>query len=161
MPACPFREISVPAQANNIALLLCRLLIASLYLPSGIGKAMNLAPFTTMLRDKGVPYPEVLAVISVAGEILLPIMLILGLAPRLTALAMIGFTIVATAISHRYWTFTDPALRQGQYLNFYKNAAIIGGLCAYFAAGAGGWTLKRLAQRGPAPAPSRKRAGRR
>lgn len=151
----------MPAAANNLALLLCRVLIAALYLPSGIGKAMNLAPFTAMLRDKGVPSPEVLAVIGVAGEVLAPIALILGLAPRLTALVLIGFTIVATAISHRYWIFADPAVRQGQNLNFYKNVAIIGGLCAYFAAGAGDWTLKHLARREPAPAPARKKPVRR
>ena len=149
------------ASANNLALLLSRILIAALYLPSGIAKAMNLAPFTAMLRDKGVPLPEVLAVIGVAGEVLVPIALILGLAPRVTALVLIGFTLVATAISHRYWTFTDPSLRQSQYLNFYKNLAIIGGLCAYFAAGAGEWTLKRLARGDPAPAPARKKPARR
>jgi putative oxidoreductase len=149
----------VPAQANNLALLLCRLLIASLYLPTGLGKVANLAPFVAMLRDNGLPYPEVFAVVGVTAEVLAPIALILGLAPRLTAIVMIGFTLVATAISHRSWTFTDPVLRQGQYLNFYKNMAIIGGLCAYFAAGAGDWSLRALTRRDAAP--SRKQPSRR
>jgi putative oxidoreductase len=149
----------VPAQANNLALLLCRLLIASLYLPTGLGKVANLAPFVAMLRDNGLPYPEVFAVVGVTAEVLAPIALILGLAPRITAIVMIGFTLVATAISHRYWTFTDPVLRQAQYLNFYKNMAIIGGLCAYWAAGAGDWTLRGLTRRDASPArkqPSRR-----
>lgn len=143
-------------QANNLALLLSRLLIASLFLPTGIGKLWNLAPFTGMLRDKGLPYPEVLAILGVAAEIVAPIALILGLAPRLTALALIVFTAVATLISHRYWTFTDPAARQGQYLNFYKNVAIMGGLFAYAVAGAGAWSLPGLVRRGGAASSSGK-----
>jgi putative oxidoreductase len=149
----------VPALANNLALLLSRLLIASLFLPSGIGKLLGLAAFTAMLRDKGVPFPGPVAIISAATEILAPIALILGVAPRLTALVLIAFTAVATLLNHRYWTFADPAARMGQYLNFYKNLAIVGGLFAYFASGPGEWSLRRLLGRDTAP-PKRKPARR-
>jgi putative oxidoreductase len=50
---------------------------------------------------------------------------------------MIAFVAVATAISHRYWEFTDAAARRAQEINFYKNIGIIGGLLFYFGAGAG------------------------
>jgi putative oxidoreductase len=149
----------VPAQANNLALLMSRLLIASLFLPSGIGKLWNLGPFTAMLRDKGVPFSSGMAIVSVATEILGPIALILGVAPRLTATVLIAFTAVATLLNHRYWTFADPIVRQAQYLNFYKNLAIIGGLFAAWAAGPGDWSLRGLIRR-EAPAAKKKTARR-
>jgi putative oxidoreductase len=149
----------VPAHANNLALLLSRLLIASLFLPSGIGKLWNLGPFTAMLRDKGVPASSAMAIVGVAAEILAPIALILGVAPRLTAIALIVFTLAATLINHRYWTFTDPAARAAQSLNFYKNLAITGGLLAFWASGPGAWSLRGLLGRGAPPA--KKKAARR
>jgi putative oxidoreductase len=149
----------VPASANSLFLLLSRLLIAALFLPSGIGKLSNLGPFTAMLRDKGVPFSSGMAIVSVATEILGPIALILGVVPSITALVLIAFTAVATLLNHRYWTFTDPTVRTGQFLNFYKNLAIIGGLFAYAANGPGAWSLRGLLGR-EAPAPKRKAARR-
>jgi putative oxidoreductase len=43
-------------RANDALLLLGRLLMAALFLPSGVGKAMNFAPFAASLADKGLPY---------------------------------------------------------------------------------------------------------
>lgn len=126
---------------NNALLFLGRLLMAALFLPSGIGKAMNFAGFSASLAEKGLPYPEVLAGAAVAAEILGPIALILGVVPGLTSLMLIGFVIVATGISHRYWDFADAAARRGQEISFFKNVGIVGGLMFYWAAGAGTWVL--------------------
>jgi putative oxidoreductase len=75
-------------------------------------------------------------VLGVAAEILGPVELILGVAPRLTALLLIGFTLVASLISHSFWTFADAAQVARQQTQFFKNLAIIGGLLFYFVSGA-------------------------
>jgi putative oxidoreductase len=72
-----------------------------------------------MLAGKGLPYPEILASLGVAAEILGPVALILGAAPHLTALLLIAFTLVATLISHSFWEFTEAA-RQAQQIQFFK-----------------------------------------
>jgi putative oxidoreductase len=133
---------------NDTALLLGRLLVAALFLPSGISKAMGFGAFAASLAGKGLPYSEIWAAAAVAIEVLGPIALILGVAPRATALALIAFVIVATATTHRYWEFTDAAARRAQEINFYKNIGIVGGLLFYFAAGAGAWSVagRRLGQ---------------
>ncbi len=130
------------ARVDDLALLLGRLLIAALFLPSGISKLMTFSQFAASLGQRGVPYPDVLAGLGVAVEVLGPIALILGIWPRLTALAMIAFVASATLVSHRYWEFTDEAARRAQEINFYKNLGIIGGLLFYFAAGSGAFALR-------------------
>jgi putative oxidoreductase len=136
---------------NDAALLIGRFLLAGLFLPSGISKAMGFAAFSASLTAKGLPYADAWAVAAVVIEVLGPIALILGVVPRWTALALIAFVIMATATSHRYWEFADAAARRAQEINFYKNAGILAGLLFYFVSGAGawsvaGWRLGRAAQ---------------
>jgi putative oxidoreductase len=132
------------SRINDAVLLMARLAVAALFLPAGIGKLSNLAGFTAMLAGKGVPYPDLFAVLGVAAEILGPIALILGVAPRLTAVLLVGFTLVASLISHSFWTFADAAQAAQQQTQFLKNLAIIGGLLFYFVSGAGAFSLPSL-----------------
>jgi len=111
-----------------------------LFLPSGISKLLGFAGFAASLGTKGLPYPEAWATAAVAIEVLGRIALILGVAPRWTALALIAFVIMATATSHRYWEFTEAAARRAQEVNFYKNAGVLAGLLFYFVSGAGAWS---------------------
>jgi putative oxidoreductase len=129
-------EILVPSRTNDTVLLRAHLAVAALFLPAGIGKLSNLAGFTAMLTSKDVLFPDLLAVLGVAAEILGPVELILGVSPRLTALLLIGFTLVASLISHSFWTFADAAQVARQQTQFLKNLAIIGGLLFYFVSGA-------------------------
>ena len=54
--------------------------------------------------------------------------LALGLAPRLSALALAGSLVPTTLAGHAYWTIDDPAVRKVQRIHFHKNMALIGGL---------------------------------
>jgi uncharacterized membrane protein YphA (DoxX/SURF4 family) len=54
--------------------------------------------------------------------------LALGLAPRLSALALAGSLVPTTLAGHAYWTIEDPAARKLQRIQFHKNLALIGGL---------------------------------
>src|SRR4051812_4517710 len=69
-------------RVNDVVLLLGRLLMAGLFLPSGIGKLMGFSGFAASLAAKGMPYPEAWAAAAVAIEIVGPIALILGFLPR-------------------------------------------------------------------------------
>ncbi|TDT91402.1 MULTISPECIES: DoxX family protein [Azorhizobium] len=128
---------------DNLALLVGRILMASLFLPAGVGKAMNLAGFAGMLAGKGLPMPDVLAIAAATVEIGGSILLVIGVLPRLTAFVVGGFTLIAALTSHQFWDITDSAARMAQQNNFFKNIAIIGGLMFYFAAGPGQYALGR------------------
>jgi putative oxidoreductase len=94
-----------------------------------------------------VPFPELLATLGVAAEIVGPIALVLGVFPRLTALLLIAFTVVATVISHSFWMFPAEA-QAAQQTQFFKNVAIIGGLLFYFVSGPGAYSVpERFLQR--------------
>jgi hypothetical protein len=78
-----------------------------------------------------------LAYIAVPAEFFGGIALILGLATRYVVIVMIVFMLVATFSSHRYWEFTDAAVRRAQDSSFYKNLAMLGGFLFLFVAGSG------------------------
>ena len=128
-------------RANDLVLLLGRLLMAALFLPSGIGKLLGFSGFAASLATKGLPYPEAWAAAAVAIEVLGPITLMLGFLPRSTALLLIAFVVMASGTSHRYWEFTEAAARRAQEISFYKNVGIIAGLLFYFTSGPGAWSL--------------------
>jgi putative oxidoreductase len=129
-------------RVNDASLLVGRLLMAALFLTSGIPKALQGygGGFAKYLGAQGVPYPEILAIVGVAIEVLVPIALILGIFPRLSALLLIAFVIVATAVAHRFWEFPE-AQQSNQMNHFLKNIAVIAGLLFYYVSGPGVWAL--------------------
>lgn len=130
---------------HDLALLVGRLLMGALFLPSGIRKAMTYSAFASQLGERGLPFPELWAIAAIVIEVVAPLALIIGVFPRATALALIAFVVMATATSHRFWEFAEPQ-RRFQEISFYKNVGILGGLLFYFAAGPGGLSLNREAR---------------
>ena len=126
------------SRSEDAALLLGRLFIAALFLPSGFAKLMAFSTFAASLAAKGIPYPSVIAGLLVAAEFLGPLALIIGLWPRWTALALIGFTAVTLWMTYGP-SVTGLIFRPRQNLEFFQNLATIGGLLFYFANGPGGW----------------------
>ena len=63
------------------------------------------------------------AVMVAAGTLLA-----LGIAPRLSALALACSLIPTTLAGHSYWAVEDPAVRKQQRIQFHKNMAMLGGL---------------------------------
>lgn len=126
--------------AQNAATLFGRVLIALLFIPAGWGKLVGFAGVTGYIAAKGVPLPEVAGALAIAFELGCGLLLLFGYKARWAALALAVFTLVITPIFHNYWG-VPPAQLSAQRLNFYKNLAIVGGLLAFAAFGAGGWSL--------------------
>ncbi len=94
------------------------------------GRVDQAAPVLATIR-KVAPLPEddelVVrgnAAVMVAGGTLLA----LGIAPRLSALALACSLIPTTLAGHSYWAAEDPAVRKQQRIQFHKNMAMLGGL---------------------------------
>lgn len=128
---------------DNLALLVGRLCMAALFLPAGIGKVGNIAGFAGSLAAKGVPLPTLMTYLTIVVEIGGSLALILGLSPRLVAVVLAGFVMIATATSHLFWLLPDAAAQAAQQIHFFKNVAIVGGLLFYFASGPGAYALGR------------------
>ena len=94
------------------------------------GRVEQAAPVLGAMR-KWVPLPEDDELVvrgNAAVQVAAGTLLALGIAPRLSALALAGSLIPTTLAGHAYWTIEDPAARKLQRIQFHKNMAMIGGL---------------------------------
>jgi putative oxidoreductase len=132
---------------EDIALLVARLTLAALFLPSGVQKLLHMDQFVALLAQYNffgypLPRPKLFAGLAVVVELGGGVMLLLGLFTRWAALALVAFLIVATAASHRYWEYPAPE-RQAEQVEFQANVSIAAGLLALSVAGGGVMGLDR------------------
>jgi hypothetical protein len=91
---------------------------------------MNISGFGLQLWMKGMPYPTAVASGVVVAELIAPVALVLGLAPRVTASALIATTMITTGILHRFWDLAG-AVRQAEQALFMAHAGLVAGLLFY------------------------------
>ena len=116
-----------------------RILLASIFLISGLGKIGSYSATAGYMDTTGIP-GELLPVV-IAFEVLAAIALVVGWRTRLTAFLLAGFTLLSGLVFHS--NFAD----QMQMIMFLKNVAIAGGLLILVANGAGRLSLDRRATR--------------
>lgn len=125
---------------QNSLSLVARLLFAVLFLPAGIGKLTGFAGTVGYISSVGLPLPAVGAALALAVEILGSLALIAGFGTRVAALVLAAFTLVASFFFHAYWAVPADQAFVTQLL-FFKNIAVVGGLLALAANGAGAFSL--------------------
>lgn len=125
---------------QNTLNLAARLLMVALFLPAGIGKLTGFAGTVGYISSVGLPLPTLAAVVALIVEIVGSLALLAGFGTRIAALVLAAFTLVASFFFHAYWGVpADQAFMQ--QLLFFKNIAVVGGLLAIAANGAGAWSL--------------------
>ena len=125
---------------QNPLALLGRLLLAFVFVPAGFGKIAGFAGTVGYIASKGLPLPEVGAVLAIVVEVGAGLALLAGFKTRWAALVLALFTLAAAVFFHNYWAV--PADQQMvQQLMFGKNLGIVGGLLAFAAFGAGAFSL--------------------
>ena len=94
------------------------------------GRVDQAAPVLAAIR-KVAPLPdddELVVRGNAALQVVAGGLLALGIAPRLSALALAGSLVPTTLAGHSYWKLEDPDARRIQRIQFHKNLAMIGGL---------------------------------
>ena len=132
---------------QNPLALIGRLLLAYFFIPAGIGKIGGFAGTVGYIASKGLPLPEVGAVLAIIVEVGVGLMLLLGFKTRWAALILMVFTLAASLFFHNYWALPEAQAAM-QKLMFNKNLGVAGGLLAFAAFGAGAFSLDGLSQRG-------------
>ncbi|WP_213772760.1 DoxX family protein [Bradyrhizobium sp. dw_78] len=119
----------------DVTSLVGRILIAVIFLLSGLSKLA--APTATIgyITSAGLPLPQVALAISVIIEVGGSIALITGYQTKWAAGILAVFTIVAALAFHNH--LAD----QNQFINFFKNISMTGGLLQVVAFGAGRFSL--------------------
>jgi len=124
------------------AALVGRLLLAAIFISSGWGKIGGLEGTAGYIASKGLPMPQILAILTIIVELGAGILLAIGLKARWAALALALFSLAAAFIFHDFWA-VPPEQASAQSINFWKNIAIAGGMLMVFAMGPGRYSLDR------------------
>ena len=112
-----------------------RVLLASLFLLSGLGKLGAYSATAAYMSSAGVPGG--LLPVVIATEVLGALAIILGWKTRSAAVLLAGFSLLAAIAFHR--NFGD----QMQMINFLKNVSIAGGFLLLAANGPGALSIDR------------------
>jgi putative oxidoreductase len=116
-----------------------RILLAVLFLLSGIGKVGAYSATAAFMSASGVP--GALLPLVIATEIGGALAIIAGWNTRLVAFLLAGFSLLSALAFHR--NFAD----QAQMVNFLKNVSIAGGFLLLVANGAGPLSIDRRKSR--------------
>jgi putative oxidoreductase len=88
---------------------LARILVVVLFCVSGFQKLMNPAGVATLVAGKGLPYPQVLAYLTIAAELGLGLLIALGFYARTASVLLAGFTIATIVVFHNFWSMSGEA----------------------------------------------------
>jgi putative oxidoreductase len=132
----------VHTNVSDAAALVGRILLALIFITSGWGKIAGFDGTVQYIASKGLPLPQLGAILAIVVELGGGILLAIGYKARWAALAIGVFTIVAAIFFHNYWA-VDAAQKMGQQINFWKNVSITGGMLMVFAFGPGRHSLDK------------------
>jgi putative oxidoreductase len=135
------RDTSLPTMA-----LIGRILMAAIFLVSGIAKLTDTPGTVAHMAAMGIPYPDTLAVVAGVAEVLGAIAIAFGFLTRVASVGLILFMIPTTAIFHAFWNYAGKE-QLPQIANFMKNLAIIGGLAVLTAQGPGRFSFDHRIRR--------------
>ncbi len=115
-----------------------RVMLASLFVVSGVGKLAAPAATKAYIVSAGLPLSDLAYLMAVAVEVGLGLVLLLGYRTRVVAALMAAFTVTTAFAFHA--DFADP----NQMTQFMKNIAISGGLLHVAVYATGGFALDAL-----------------
>ena len=127
---------------QNAIALIGRVLLALMFLLTGIGKIGGFTGTVAYISSVNLPLPSVLAAGSLVLEIVAGVALIVGYKTRWAALALALFTFAAAVLFHNFWAM-PPDKQMMQQVIFMKNMAVTGGLLMLALAGPGAWSVDR------------------
>lgn len=123
---------------EGLAPLVARFLIAPLFLLSGLNKLGSAEATIAWIDAAGLPFATLGYIAAVIVEIFGSLALIVGFKTRYVAAIMAVFTVAAALAFH------NQLSDQNQFIHFFKNIAIAGGLLQIVAFGAGRFSLDGL-----------------
>lgn len=124
----------IPALAARMAAF-GRLLIAPIFLLSGIGKVAMPTATIAYIGSADLPFPPGAYAVALTVELGGGLLLLLGYRARIVALIVALFCVAAA------FGFHHDLADQNQFIHFFKNIAMAGGLLQIVAFGAGSLSL--------------------
>ncbi len=135
MATAPLTAAATPTNVQSALPLVGRIAIAAIFVLSGLSKLAAPAATIGYIAASGLPLPQLGFALALLVELVGGTALILGYRTRMVAAILAVFS-VATALA-----FHAALGDQNQFIHFFKNIAMAGGLLQIVAFGAGSWSL--------------------
>jgi uncharacterized membrane protein YphA (DoxX/SURF4 family) len=110
--------------------LLGRLIFGGFFLYSGLHHFQEKKVLAQYAAAKNVPLPDIAVTASGAMLMLGGASILLGVKPKIGALAIAGFLAGVSPMIHGFWRTEDSQQRQNEMAHFMKNIAMLGGVMA-------------------------------
>ena len=123
------------ATYSDSVALVGRILLAAIFLLSGASKLADPAGTIGYIASAGLPLPQLSFIGAAAVEILGGLALVVGYRTRIVALVLALFSLAAALAFH------SALADQNQFIHFFKNIAMAGGLLQVTAFGAGRYSF--------------------
>ncbi|MGN8276429.1 DoxX family protein [Pseudomonas sp. SMV71] len=120
---------------NSAVSLAGRVFLSAIFILSGVSKIGAPAMMIGYIGSVGLPFPQLALAVAIAVEILGGAALIAGYRTRATAAVLAVFSVFTALIFH------SALADQNQFIHFFKNIAMAGGLLQIVAFGAGRFSL--------------------
>ena len=133
---------------NDTVALIGRIAMSAIFITSGLTKLTGFSGTEHAIEAKGVPLPEIAAMIAVLIELGGGLAILFGWKTRWAAVAFVVFLVVITPIFHGFWRM-EGAERASNHINFMKNLTILGGFLLLYAFGPGRFSVDGALRRRP------------
>ena len=134
--------------SNNVILLVARILLAAIFIMSGLSKFADPASTSGMITGAGLPMAGVLTYVAAVFETLSGIAILVGFQTKIVSYLLAAFCVFTGFVFHsgaiNIPTFSPEAngmLSMFNQIMLMKNLTIAGGFLALSVAGAGGWSV--------------------
>jgi len=131
--------MAIEAGAGGVVFLLARVLFGGVLAFMGLNHFMGTDGMAGYAEAKGLPAPRASVLLSGGLLVFAGLGVATGVAPVLSAGALVVFLVSSAVIFHDFWSVEDPEQRQNEMTQFLKNAALTGGALAVLAVGDVAW----------------------
>jgi putative oxidoreductase len=107
-----------------------RMIFGGLFLTAGINHLRHRKEMKPYVESKGLPAPQLMVTLSAVPLLVGGTSLILGIKPKLGALAVLGFLSGVSPLMHDFWSKENPQERQQSKADFMKNIGLAGAALA-------------------------------
>lgn len=121
--------------------LLGRICLSLIFLALAFHAFTNWNVMVQTVEKMGAPNAQWFLVAGTALMLLGGLSLLIGYKTRIGALLLIVFLVPVTLMMHNFWVAQPDVERDLQFIMFFKNVAILGGLLYVLAYGCGGCSL--------------------
>lgn len=126
-----------PSATSDLLAATGRVLLAAIFVLSGVSKLADPTGTIAYITSAGLPTPSLAYGVAVAVELVGGLLLIAGIRTRIVASAIAVFSLAAA------FGFHANLADQNQFIHFFKNVALAGGLLQVAAFGSGRFGFDR------------------